>query len=115
MVDFIIKRRGTEVIPSSVELGNKVNNALNILFITWSVLVIIMYLSSVDIPDYIDIIVSTIAIGIALSHQLYTFIEYRKSGVNKISIDPIKVPSKPVQNIGSNIELLDLNKIKITV
>lgn len=106
MNDFTVKRRLTEVLPNSVELGNKINKGLNIIFITWSVLVIIMYFSGVELPNYIDVTVSIIAIGIAVSHQLYTYIAYRKSGIRKIGIMPTPV-------FKSNLDPLELNQINL--
>lgn len=114
MADFTVNRRGTQVIPSSVVLGNRVNSTLNILFITWSVLVIIMYFVNINIPDYVDISVSMLAICIAVSHQIYTFIEYKRSGVYKVNIEPLN--TKPLQkNSINNIDLLDLDKVKIII
>jgi hypothetical protein len=104
---FTVNRRDTNVIPNNVVLGNKVNNVLNYLFITWSVLVIIMYFVGVSIPNYVEIIVSSIAIGIAVLHQIYTRLEYRRSGVHKIGITP------NTTNKG-NLDLTDLNKIIVT-
>lgn len=107
MATFTVNRRDTNVVPSNVVLGNKVNKVLNYLFIMWSVLVIIMYFAEVNIPDYVDITVSAIAIGIAVSHKIYTMIEYRRSGVHKIS-------TTPVQTNTGNLDLTDLNKIIVT-
>lgn len=121
MNDFTVKRRLTEVIPNSVELGNKINKVLNILFISWSIIVIIMYFSGVDLPNYIDVTVSMIAIGISISHQLYNYIAYRNSNIRKIGIAPISTQStspKSLKTVApifkSNIDSIDLDKIKVS-
>lgn len=115
MNDFTVKRRLTEVMPNSVELGNKINKGLNIIFLTWSVLVIIMYFSGVVLPNYIDVAVSIVAIGITVSHQLYTYFAYRNSDIRKIGIMPTtSVPQVSAPIFKSNLDPLDLNKVNIS-
>jgi hypothetical protein len=100
MEKYIVKRRETIVVPKSVEIGSKVNHILNVIFLTWSIMTIILYFSNIQVSDSLDIGVSLLAIGISISYQVYKYYMFRKSEVNKIFDDPDEVlRRKNAQNI----------------
>jgi hypothetical protein len=127
MNNYIVNRRETIVIPKAVADGSRVNFVLNIIFLTWSVLTIIMYFASVDVPDFLDIGVSILAIAISLLYQIYKYYIFKKSKIYKIFDDPDlalkrkneskennrRVAIKPIQNVASSsLEILNLNDIQ---
>lgn len=88
MNGFVVKRRDTFVEPAGVETGRQITKVLNIVFLTWSVLTIIMYFLSIDIPDYVDVSVSIFAISVSIMYQLYKAYWFKKSQISKVFDDP---------------------------
>lgn len=124
MSNFIVKRRDTIVEPVSVETGRKITKVLNVVFLTWSVLTIIMYYSSVNLPEYVDIGVSMFAILVSVSYEIYKAYCFKQSQITKVFDDPDlalrkkietgnmkrRVATKPLNNL--DIDFLSLNDIK---
>jgi len=123
--DYIVRRRDTIVIPKTIENGRKVNNILNYIFLTWSVITIILYFSSSEnlLPEYVDVGVSMLAIIISIGYQIYKLYEYRSSKLNQIFDDPANIAKGPrrtaivkptvVTNAAQNLDLLNLNEVKL--
>ncbi len=128
MNNYIVNRRETIVIPKAVADGRRVNYVLNIIFLTWSVLTIIMYFTNVEVPDYLDIGVSITAIAISVVYQVYKYYSFKKSEISKIFDDPDlalkrkneskennrRIAIKPIQNVDSpSLEMLNLADVKV--
>lgn len=98
MNGFVVKRRDTLVEPASVETGRKMTKILNIVFLTWSVLTIIMYFLSIDIPDYFDVSISIFAISVSVMYQLYKAYWFKKSQISKVFDDPDLALRRKIDN-----------------
>jgi hypothetical protein len=98
MNGFVVKRRDTLVEPAGVEIGRRITKVLNIVFITWSVLTIIMYFLSIDIPDYFDVGVSIFAISVSVTYQLYKAYWFKKSQISKVFDDPDLALRRKIDN-----------------
>jgi len=126
MDNYIVQRRETIVIPKAVADGRKVNNILNIIFLTWSVLTIIMYFLNINVPDYLDIAVSISAISISILYQVYKYYSFKKSEISKVFDDPDlalkrknqskennrRIAIKPIQNVETS-KMLNINDIQL--
>ena len=115
MDNFIVKRRETIVIPKEVETGRNINKLLNVIFLTWSVLTIILYFSGASVPDNLDVGVSLFAIGISICYQVYKYYMFRKSEVNKVFDDPDEALKRknanPVRRT-ANIQPVKINNVE---
>lgn len=98
MSNFIVKRRDTIVEPASVETGRKITKVLNVVFLTWSVLTIVMYYSSINLPEYVDISVSIFAIAVSVTYQIYKAYCFKQSQISKVFDDPDLVLRRKIEN-----------------
>ncbi len=120
---YVVRRRETIVEPKEVETGRRVTKLLNIVFLTWSVLVVIMYFASIDIPDYVDIGISIFAITVSIAYQSYKWYFYKKSEIGKVMEDPDISRARKIEDgqmnrrqaVNLDSELLNLDSIKINV
>jgi hypothetical protein len=113
--NYIVKRRGTTVTPIEVEYSNKLNKGLSIVFLCWSVVVIICYFSNVNIPEYIDISISILAITVSCAYYTYKYFTYKNHKLDAVSPAPKEKERKQAIRNVSPIDFTNLEEIKLDI
>lgn len=114
---YVIKRASTYVSPVEVEHVGDIKKALSVVFICWSLIIIICYFAGISIPDYIDISVSLTSIFVSISYFLYKQYMYRSHKLGSISPAPIVRDRKRgiIPIINKSDSFVNLEDIKLDI
>jgi hypothetical protein len=83
--NYVVKHRDTIVVPKSVEVSRSINDYLSYVFLSWSMITLILYFSDIEIPEYVDVAIGCVSIFCTIAYYSYSHYAFKRSNLSKIN------------------------------